>query len=132
MASAVQAMKGSASAGIFRLFKTTAPLDEYMERGLVFAGNPDSVYRQIRKMYDHVGGFGHLLIMGQAGFLDHDETVKGMQMFSARSTPGSRSCRAPPDLAVTRHFPDPFREWRELVDAAVGHQPSATGRDGRP
>jgi alkanesulfonate monooxygenase SsuD/methylene tetrahydromethanopterin reductase-like flavin-dependent oxidoreductase (luciferase family) len=56
-------------------------LGPLMEHGLVFAGNPDSVYRQIMRMYDHVGGFGHLLIMGQAGFLDHDETVKGMQMF---------------------------------------------------
>jgi len=56
-------------------------LEGLMEHGLVFAGNPDSVYRQIMKMYEHVGGFGHLLIMGQAGFLDHDETVKGMRMF---------------------------------------------------
>jgi alkanesulfonate monooxygenase SsuD/methylene tetrahydromethanopterin reductase-like flavin-dependent oxidoreductase (luciferase family) len=87
IASAVNAMKGSASAGIFRLFKNPAPLDEYMERGLVFAGNPDSVYRQIKKMYDHVGGFGHLLIMGQAGFLEHDETVKGMQMFAREVYP---------------------------------------------
>jgi hypothetical protein len=38
-------------------------------------------------MYDHVGGFGHLLIMGQAGFLDHDETVKGMTMFSREVYP---------------------------------------------
>ncbi len=87
LASAVNAMKGSASAGIFRLFKNPAPLDEYMERGLVFAGNPDAVYRQIRKMYDHVGGFGHLLIMGQAGFLEHEETVKGMQMFTREVYP---------------------------------------------
>jgi len=79
--------KGSASAGIFRVFKNPAPLDEYMERGLVFARNPDSVYRQIKKMYDHVGGFGHLLIMGHAGFLDHDETVKGMQMFAREVYP---------------------------------------------
>lgn len=38
-------------------------------------------------MHDHVGGFGHLLIMGQAGFLDHDETVKGMTMFSREVYP---------------------------------------------
>jgi hypothetical protein len=38
-------------------------------------------------MYEHVGGFGHLLIMGQAGYLDHDETVKGMQMFSREVYP---------------------------------------------
>ena len=87
IASAVSSMKGSVGAGIFKVFKNPAPLDEYMERGLVFAGNPDSVYRAIKKMYEHVGGFGHLLIMGQAGFLDHDETVKGMQMFSREVYP---------------------------------------------
>src|SRR5262249_35583942 len=43
IASAVGAMKGG-GAGVFKLFKNPAPLDEYMERGLVFAGNPDSVY----------------------------------------------------------------------------------------
>jgi alkanesulfonate monooxygenase SsuD/methylene tetrahydromethanopterin reductase-like flavin-dependent oxidoreductase (luciferase family) len=87
VASVVQTLKGSGNAGIFKMFKNPAPLDEYMGRGLVFAGNPDSVYRQIKAMYDHVGGFGHLLIMGQAGFLDHDETVKGMQMFAREVYP---------------------------------------------
>jgi hypothetical protein len=60
----------------------------------VFAGNPDSVYRQIMKMYDHVGGFGHLLIMGQAGFLDHDETVKGMETFTPRGLSPAQRARA--------------------------------------
>jgi alkanesulfonate monooxygenase SsuD/methylene tetrahydromethanopterin reductase-like flavin-dependent oxidoreductase (luciferase family) len=78
-ASTVNAMKG-ANPGIFKMFQNPA-LGPLMDAGLVFAGNPDSVYRQIMKMYEHVDGFGHLLIMGQAGFLDHDETVKGMQMF---------------------------------------------------
>ena len=43
--------------------------------------------RQIRKVYDHVGGFGHLLNMGQAGFLDHDETVRGIQLFAREVYP---------------------------------------------
>ena len=42
---------------------------------------------QIVKMYNHVGGFGHLLIMGQAGFLDHDETGKGMTLFAKEVYP---------------------------------------------
>jgi len=45
------------------------------------------VYRQIMKMYQHVGGFGHLLIMGQAGFLEHEETVKGMKLFAQEVYP---------------------------------------------
>ncbi|HXM06932.1 MAG TPA: hypothetical protein VN936_05685, partial [Candidatus Acidoferrum sp.] len=52
------------------------------ERGIVFAGSPDSVYKQIAKHYGHVGGYGHLLMMGQAGFLEHDETVRGMTNFA--------------------------------------------------
>lgn len=35
-------------------------------------------------MYDHLGEFGHLLIMGQA---DHDETVKGMTLFAREVYP---------------------------------------------
>ena len=40
-----------------------------------------------RSIYDHVGGFGHLLIMGQAGFLEHDETVHGIRMFAREVYP---------------------------------------------
>ena len=79
------AMKGPAS-GVFKMFQNP-DLGSFMENGLVFAGNPDSVYRQIVKLYEHVGGFGQLLLMGQAGFLDHDGTVKGMRLFAREVYP---------------------------------------------
>ncbi len=79
------AIKGPAS-GVFKMFQNP-DLGSFMENGLVFAGNPASVYRQIVKFYEHVGGFGQLLLMGQAGFLDHDETVKGMQLFAREVYP---------------------------------------------
>jgi len=60
---------------------------EAMQRGLCFAGTPDQVYKQIKKFYDHVGGFGHLLIMGQAGFLEHDETAVGIRNFARNVYP---------------------------------------------
>jgi hypothetical protein len=84
----VNMLKGAsgAGAGIFKLFQNPS-LESFMEHGLVFAGNPDSVYKQILRMYKHVGGFGHLLIMGQAGFLEHDETVKGMKLFAKEVYP---------------------------------------------
>ena len=31
-----------------------------MAQGILFAGNPDTVYRQVMEFYDQVGGFGHL------------------------------------------------------------------------
>ena len=30
-----------------------------MAQGILFAGNPDSVYKQVMEFYDKVGGFGH-------------------------------------------------------------------------
>ncbi len=59
-------------------------VEKAIEAGIMFAGTPDQVYRQIKKHYEFVGGYGHLLIMGQAGFLEHDETVEGDQDIRAR------------------------------------------------
>lgn len=39
-ATAVSAMRAGSEASIFTVFKNPAPLPEYIERGLVFAGNP--------------------------------------------------------------------------------------------
>ena len=65
----------------------------------MFAGTPDQVYRQMKKLYDHVGGFGHLLIMGQAGFLEHDETVLGIRTFARELYP--RLKEEFPDTVIT-------------------------------
>lgn len=58
-----------------------------IEAGTLFAGTPDQVLRQIKKHWEHVGGYGHLLIMGQAGFLEHDDTVHGIRMFAREVYP---------------------------------------------
>ena len=77
--------------------RANATVDKAIEAGIMFAGTPDQVFRQIKQMYDHVGGFGHLLIMGQAGFLEHDETVRGIRTLRARGL----------SAAARRRFPTP-------------------------
>jgi alkanesulfonate monooxygenase SsuD/methylene tetrahydromethanopterin reductase-like flavin-dependent oxidoreductase (luciferase family) len=59
-----------------------APAEELIERGVIFAGNPDTVFKQIKAFNDYVGGLGNLMIMGQGGFLDHDETVSNLTLFA--------------------------------------------------
>jgi hypothetical protein len=54
---------------------------------------------QIKRFYEHVGGFGHLLIMGQAGFLEHDDTVHGIRTFAREVYP--RLKEAFPDTAIS-------------------------------
>src|SRR5262249_4412777 len=79
--------------------RANATVDKAIEAGIMFAGTPDQVFHQIKQMYDHVGGFGHLLIMGQAGFLEHDETVRGIKTFAREVYP--RLKEAFPDTAVS-------------------------------
>jgi alkanesulfonate monooxygenase SsuD/methylene tetrahydromethanopterin reductase-like flavin-dependent oxidoreductase (luciferase family) len=74
----VQAMRKAGSPYDF----SHLTLERLMAQGIVFAGNPDSVFKQIKTHYEHVGGYGHLLLMGQAGFLDHRETVRGIDRFA--------------------------------------------------
>ena len=53
----------------------------------VFAGTPDDVFDQLRAFHDHVGGFGHLLMMGQGGTISHDDTVDNLTLFSKEVLP---------------------------------------------
>jgi alkanesulfonate monooxygenase SsuD/methylene tetrahydromethanopterin reductase-like flavin-dependent oxidoreductase (luciferase family) len=68
-------------------FKTTPSVETAIKRGLMMAGTPDQVHQQIKKFHDYVGGFGNLLLMGQAGFLEHDETVLGIRTFGREVLP---------------------------------------------
>jgi alkanesulfonate monooxygenase SsuD/methylene tetrahydromethanopterin reductase-like flavin-dependent oxidoreductase (luciferase family) len=88
---AVAMMKAAATGGSpigeHGNFGRPITVEEAMQRGLCFAGTPDQVYKQVKKFYDHVGGFGHLLIMGQAGFLEHEETALGIRNFAREVYP---------------------------------------------
>ena len=65
----------------------TGSVDEYINAGIAFAGTPDTVYAQIKEFYDHVGGLGHLLMMGQGGHISHEDTVDNLTMFSKEVLP---------------------------------------------
>jgi alkanesulfonate monooxygenase SsuD/methylene tetrahydromethanopterin reductase-like flavin-dependent oxidoreductase (luciferase family) len=70
-----------------------------IEAGTMFAGNPDQVFDQFKKHWDYVGGYGNLLIMGQAGFLDHDDSVHGIRMFAREVYPRLKELY--PDMLAT-------------------------------
>ena len=57
-------------------------IDDYVSAQLMFVGTPDEVFAQLRDFYFETGGFGNLLMMGQAGLLDHADTVENLTMFA--------------------------------------------------
>jgi len=62
-------------------------LDYLREQGVLVYGTPDSVAQQIKRFYGLVGGFDHLLMMQQSGFLDHKRTVRSMTLFAKEVYP---------------------------------------------
>lgn len=75
----------------------TMPTEKMIEEGILFGGTPDEVFEQIRSFYEHVGGFGHLLIMGQAGFLNHEDTTNSIRLFSQEVAPRLNELGIPAD-----------------------------------
>ena len=67
--------------------------EQAMADGILFAGNPDSVYKQIMEFYDKVGGFGHLSLIGRSGFMTHAESEKGIRLFSNEVLPRLREVK---------------------------------------
>ncbi len=80
-----------ASANAARLTAMTP--EQAMADGILFAGNPDSVYRQIMEFHDKVGGFGHLAMIGRSGFMTHAESEKGIKLFANEVMPRLRAVK---------------------------------------
>jgi alkanesulfonate monooxygenase SsuD/methylene tetrahydromethanopterin reductase-like flavin-dependent oxidoreductase (luciferase family) len=78
-------------------FPSVPSVPAAIEQGIMFAGTPDQVHAQIVRFYEKVGGFGHLLMLGQSGFLDHDDTASGIRLFAREVYPRLRE--AYPDSA---------------------------------
>ncbi len=81
----------SAGHNAARLMSITA--EQAMAQGILFAGSPDTVYRQIMAFYDKVGGFGHLSLVGRTGFMTHAESEKGIRLFSTEVLPRLREIK---------------------------------------
>jgi alkanesulfonate monooxygenase SsuD/methylene tetrahydromethanopterin reductase-like flavin-dependent oxidoreductase (luciferase family) len=75
----------SASRNAAALIAMTA--EQAVTQGILFAGSPDTVYRQLMEFQRKAGAFGNLNIIGRSGFLTHKEAVKGIRMFAREVLP---------------------------------------------
>lgn len=66
---------------------TGASVEDLIGAGVMFAGTPDEVYKQIVSVTDAIGGVGNLLLMMQAGHLTHEETVSSLKLFAREVMP---------------------------------------------
>jgi alkanesulfonate monooxygenase SsuD/methylene tetrahydromethanopterin reductase-like flavin-dependent oxidoreductase (luciferase family) len=66
-------------------------LEWMIDNGVMFAGTPDEVVEQIKRFYDYVGGFGHILMMGHAGTLGFGPTSRSLELYATEVVPQLRS-----------------------------------------
>jgi alkanesulfonate monooxygenase SsuD/methylene tetrahydromethanopterin reductase-like flavin-dependent oxidoreductase (luciferase family) len=84
---AIGPMRGDHRIGNNAGLRPDKTAQEYIAEGGLFAGNPDTVVKQIRNFYDRVGGFGHFVLVGQAGEVGHDDAISGMTRFAREVQP---------------------------------------------
>ena len=88
-------MRGAGGSGV----PTRPTLHEQMARGNVFAGTPDQVFEQMKAFWEYSGGFGNMLMMGQAGFLSDADALKSMKLYKAEVEPRLKELEANTDPA---------------------------------
>jgi alkanesulfonate monooxygenase SsuD/methylene tetrahydromethanopterin reductase-like flavin-dependent oxidoreductase (luciferase family) len=74
----------------------SASIQDLIEAAILFCGTPDQVHAQIAEFVDYTGGLGHLLSMGQAGFLSHADTVDSMTLFGKEVLPRLKAAQPGP------------------------------------
>ena len=77
-------------------------LEDQREQGVVMYGTPDQVVEQIEREYQRIGGFDHLIMMMQAGFLDHQRTVQNIQLFAKEVYPRIKHLQGTSALAALK------------------------------
>jgi alkanesulfonate monooxygenase SsuD/methylene tetrahydromethanopterin reductase-like flavin-dependent oxidoreductase (luciferase family) len=77
-------------------------VDDLIDAGVLFCGTPDQVYDQIVAFCEHCGGMGNLLMMGQAGFLTHEQTVDNLTLFSREVLPRLKAYKQPDAEAAAK------------------------------
>jgi alkanesulfonate monooxygenase SsuD/methylene tetrahydromethanopterin reductase-like flavin-dependent oxidoreductase (luciferase family) len=68
-----------------------APIDQLTNEGYVFAGNPDTVFQQMRGFYENVGGFGNFIMMVQTGTMGFEMVERSMSLFATEVLPRFRA-----------------------------------------
>ena len=73
----------------------TCSVQDLIDAGILFCGTPDQVYKQIVEFCEYCGGMGNLLMMGQAGYLNHADTVDNLTLFAKEVMPRLQAWKQP-------------------------------------
>jgi len=73
----------------------TGSVQDLIDSVLMLCGTPDQIYRQIADFVEYTGGLGNLLIMAQAGRLNHADTVDQLTLMAREVMPRLKELKQP-------------------------------------
>ncbi len=66
---------------------TSLTVEALIAKGQMFAGNPDTVVRQIKAFRERVGGVGRIIMMTRQGLVTHAEAMKSFNLVAKEVLP---------------------------------------------
>jgi alkanesulfonate monooxygenase SsuD/methylene tetrahydromethanopterin reductase-like flavin-dependent oxidoreductase (luciferase family) len=66
---------------------TNLTVEALIAQGQMFAGNPDTVVRQIKQFRERVGGVGRIIMMTRQGLVTHAEAMKSFNLCAKEVLP---------------------------------------------
>ena len=116
---AANVLRGAHVSGSGAAYSTD--LNEHMRRGNVFAGTPDQVFEQIKAFWEYSGGFGHMLMMGQAGHMTEQETLRSMKLYNEEVYPRLKELAQTwdPEEIMEKRASMPDRDHAEINELSV-------------
>jgi len=73
----------------------TGSVQDLIDSVLMLCGTPDQIYKQIADFVEYTGGLGNLLIMAQAGHLNHADTVDQLTLMAKEVMPRLQELKQP-------------------------------------
>lgn len=68
-----------------------APMEQLTDEGYFFAGSPETVFQQLKRFYERVGGFGNFLMMVQTGTMGTELVANSLKLFAEEVLPRFRA-----------------------------------------
>jgi alkanesulfonate monooxygenase SsuD/methylene tetrahydromethanopterin reductase-like flavin-dependent oxidoreductase (luciferase family) len=73
----------------------TGSVQDLIDSVLMVCGTPDQCYQQITDFIEYTGGLGNLLIMAQAGHLNHADTADSLTLMAKEIMPRLKEYKQP-------------------------------------
>jgi alkanesulfonate monooxygenase SsuD/methylene tetrahydromethanopterin reductase-like flavin-dependent oxidoreductase (luciferase family) len=70
-------------------------LQDLIDSVLMVCGTPDQCFNQIKDFVEYTGGMGNLLVMAQAGYLDHNDTCDSLKLLAKEIMPRLQDLKQP-------------------------------------